>query len=320
MDSTKTQQFAGSEAKSQQDAGVNGSAGNGHEEKKSGRLDVLKTYKIYIDGKFPRTESGRYYILKDKEGKQLANICKSSRKDFREAVVAARKAQHGWAGKTAYNKGQILYRIAEVLEGRKAQFIEELMQQGADKSKATEEVNLSVDRLVHYAGWSDKFIQIFSSVNPVESSHFNFSIPEPTGVVSIIAAEETGLIGLISVIAPAIVGGNTVVVLASESKPLCAISFAEVLQTSDVPAGVVNILTGEAAELHSHFSSHMDVNAITFSQGTEEQSKTIQTNAALNVKRVHDYRKCDWMNATRQGPYFIMDLQEIKTTWHPVGI
>ena len=320
MDSTKTQQVAQSEAKGQQDVNVNGNAENGHTEKKSSRLDVLKTYKIYIDGKFPRTESGRYYILKDTEGKQLGNICKSSRKDFREAVVAARKAQPGWAGKTAYNKGQILYRIAEVLEGRRAQFIDELMQQGASKALATEEVNLSIDRLVHYAGWSDKFIQVFSSVNPVESSHFNFSIPEPMGIVSMIASEDTGLLGLVSIIAPAIVGGNTVVVLASESKPLCAISFAEVLQTSDVPSGVINILTGDAKELHTHFSSHMDVNAIVFCQGNDEQTKTIQTNAALNVKRVHDYRKCDWMNPSRQGPYFIMDLQEIKTTWHPVGI
>jgi acyl-CoA reductase-like NAD-dependent aldehyde dehydrogenase len=311
MDSTKTH--------SRQDVEVNATE-NGQAAKKSGRLDVLKTYKIYIDGKFPRTESGRYYILKDEDGNQIANICKSSRKDFREAVVAARKAQHGWAGKTAYNKGQILYRIAEVLEGRKTQFIDELIQQGSKKQDATDEVNLSIDRLVHYAGWSDKFIQIFSSVNPVESSHFNFSIPEPTGVVSIIAAGNTGLIGLVSVIAPAIVGGNTVVVLASESKPLCAVSFAEVLQTSDVPSGVVNILTGSADELHTHFSSHMDINAITYSEGTDEQSKTIQTNASLNVKRVHDYRHCDWMNASRQGPYFIMDLQEVKTTWHPIGI
>jgi acyl-CoA reductase-like NAD-dependent aldehyde dehydrogenase len=312
MDSTKTQ--------SKLDVSVNGSTENGQAEKKSSRLDVLKTYKIYIDGKFPRTESGRYYILKDNDGKQLGNICKSSRKDFREAVVAARKAQHGWAGKTAYNKGQILYRIAEVLEGRRAQFIDELMQQGSSKAEATEEVNLSIDRLVHYAGWSDKFIQIFSSVNPVESSHFNFSVPEPMGVISMIASEDTGLLGLVSIIAPAIIGGNTVVVLASESKPLCAISFAEVLQTSDVPAGVINILTGEAKELHSHFSSHMDVNAIVFCQGNDEQTKTIQTNAALNVKRVHNYTACDWMIPSRQGPYFIMDLQEIKTTWHPIGI
>ncbi|CAN5566516.1 aldehyde dehydrogenase family protein [soil metagenome] len=313
MDSTKAQ--------TRTEQSMNGNGENGHaSEKKSLRIDVLKTYKIYIDGKFPRTESGRYYILNDAAGKQIANICKSSRKDFRDAVVAARKAQPGWASKTAYNKGQILYRIAEVLEGRKAQFIDELMQQGCDKAAATEEVNLSVDRLVHYAGWCDKFIQIFSSVNPVESSHFNFSIPEPTGVVSVIASEATGLIGLVSVIAPAIIGGNTVVVLASESKPLCAVSFAEVLQTSDVPAGVVNLLTGNAKELHTHFSSHMDVNAIVYCNKDEEQAKSIATNAAMNVKRVLMYGKHDWMKASSQSPYFIMDLQEIKTTWHPIGI
>ena len=312
MDSTKTQTKTNSV--------MNGSGENGHaSEKKHARIEVLKTYKIYIDGKFPRTESGRYYVLKNADAQQLGNICLSSRKDFREAVVAARKAQNGWGSKTAYNKGQILYRIAEVLEGRKSQFIDELIQQGADKTAAEAEVNFSIDRLVHYAGWSDKFIQVFSSVNPVESSHFNFSIPEPTGVVSIIASEKTGLIGLISVIAPAIVGGNTVVVLASESKPLCAISFAEVLQTSDVPAGVVNLLTGNAKELHSHFSSHMDVNAIVFCNADEEQLKTIQVNAAMNVKRVLNYSKHDWMKPESQSPYFIMDFQEIKTTWHPVG-
>lgn len=313
MDSTKT--------KSKEELNMNGSTENGHAaDKKSARIDVLKTYKIYIDGKFPRTESGRYYVLKDGEGRQLANICKSSRKDFRDAVVAARKAQPGWSGRSAYNKGQILYRIAEVLEGRKAQFIDELVQQGSSHLAATEEVNLAVDRLVHYAGWCDKFIQMFSSVNPVETSHFNFSIPEPTGVVSAIAAEETGLIGLVSVIAPAIIGGNTIVVLASESKPLCAISFAEVLQTSDVPAGVVNILTGNAKELHTHFSSHMDVNAVVYSNREAEEMKTIQVNAALNVKRVLLYGKHNWLHPEAQGPYFIMDLQEIKTTWHPIGI
>jgi len=312
MDSTKTQ--------TKTEISMNGNGENGHATgKKTGRIDVLKTYKIYVDGKFPRTESGRYYILNGRDGSQLANICKSSRKDFRDAVVAARKAQPGWASRTAYNKGQILYRIAEVLEGRKAQFIDELIQQGSEKASATEEVNLSIDRLVHYAGWSDKFIQVFSSVNPVESSHFNFSVPEPTGVVSIIASELTGLIGLVSVIAPAIIGGNTVVVLSSTTKPLCAISFAEVLQTSDVPAGVVNILTGEAKELHSHFSSHMDVNAIVYSNTDEEQLKAIQTNAATNVKRVLAYGKHEWMKADAQSPYFIMDLQEIKTTWHPIG-
>ena len=312
MDSIKTQ--------GKQEVEMNGSGENGHSSgKKNARIGVLKTYKIYIDGKFPRTESGRYYALNDPDGNQLANICQSSRKDFRDAVVAARKAQPAWAARSAYNKGQILYRIAEVLEGRKAQFVEELMMQGSDKSSATDEVNLSVDRLVHYAGWSDKFIQVFSSVNPVESSHFNFSIPEPTGVVSIISSEDTGLIGLISVIAPAIIGGNTVVVLASESKPLCGISVAEVFQTSDVPAGVINILTGSSKELHTHFSSHMDVNAIVYANRNDAEIKIIQTNAAMNVKRVMLYGKHDWRSVSAQSPYFIMDLQEIKTTWHPIG-
>lgn len=307
-------------SKTKTDINMNGSGENGHAaENKNARIDVMKTYKIYVDGKFPRTESGRYYVLVNGKGERLGNMCRSSRKDFREAVVAARKAQSGWAGKTAYNKGQILYRIAEVLEGRRTQFIDELVLQGADKNAAIDEVNLSIDRLVHYAGWCDKFIQVFSSVNPVESSHFNFSIPEPTGVVSMIASEKTGLIGLISIIAPAIAGGNTVVVLASEARPLCAISFAEVLQTSDVPGGVVNILTGSVSELHGHFSSHMDVNAIACGYDDKESMKNIQENASLNVKRVLDYSKHDWMKEEAQSPYFIMDFQEIKTTWHPIG-
>ena len=191
----------------------NGQAG------KNKRVDVMKTYKLYIDGKFPRTESGRYYILKNSDGDTIANVCKSSRKDFREAVVAARKAQHGWASKSAYNKGQILYRIAEMLESRKAQFVAELVSQGCSESSANSEVNHSIDRLVYYAGWSDKYQQVFSSVNPVESSHFNFSVPEPTGVVAILSPENFGLIGLVSTIAPAIVGGNTVIILASTALP-----------------------------------------------------------------------------------------------------
>ena len=196
------------------------------------RLEILKTYKIYIGGQFPRTESGRYYPLKNKKGEVTANICLSSRKDFRNAVVVARGAFGGWSGRSAFNRGQILYRIAEMLEGRKEQFISELVTQGATASAAKQEVELSIDRMVYYAGWCDKFQQIFSSVNPVASSHFNFSVPEPTGVVAIVASEENSLIGLITAIAPVIAGGNTCVVLASESKPLCAVTFAEVLNTS----------------------------------------------------------------------------------------
>src|SRR5687768_9509291 len=192
---------------------------NGLEKKSSSkRLEVLKTYKLYIGGQFPRTESGRYYIARNSSGTQLANVCLGSRKDFRDAVVAARGAFSGWSGRAAFNRGQILYRMAELLEGRKGQFMEELMLQDATKSKAGKEVNLAIDRLIHYAGWCDKYQQLFSSVNPVASSHFNFSVPEPTGVVSIIAPQSNSLIGLVSVIAPVIAGGNTCVVLASENK------------------------------------------------------------------------------------------------------
>ena len=308
-------------SKTQADAAVrpNGRQENNESATSSGRIDILKTYKIYVDGKFPRTESGRYYVLTDPQGKQLANICLSSRKDFRDAVVAARKAQTGWASRSAYNRGQILYRIAEVMEGRKIQFVEELVQQGASRQAALDEVGLSIDRLVYYAGWCDKYVQVFSSVNPVESSHFNFSIPEPTGVIAIIAAEETGLAGLVSTLAPAIAGGNSVVMLASETRPLCAITLAEVIQTSDVPAGVVNILTGNAGELHGHFSSHMDVNAIVYCRQNADEARTVQTNAATNVKRSFIYSDYNWMSEQSQSPYLIMDLQEIKTTWHPIG-
>lgn len=296
---------------------VNGHQANGAAEKGK-RVDVMKTYKIYIDGKFPRSESGRYYILKDKKDRTIANICNSSRKDFRDAVVAARKAQHAWAGKSAYNKGQILYRIAEILEGRRSQFVSELVLQGSTAAAAEQEVSHAVDRLVYYAGWSDKYQQVFSAVNPVESSHFNFSMPEPTGVVSILADETTGLIGLVSVIAPAIVGGNTVIVLAGTQYPLTAITFAEVLNSSDVPAGVVNILTGYRKELLTHFSNHMDVNACVYCGSDAVEMKTIQENASLNVKRPVMY-KDRWMQESAQSPYRIMHLQEIKTTWHPVG-
>jgi acyl-CoA reductase-like NAD-dependent aldehyde dehydrogenase len=281
------------------------------------RAEILKTYKIFIGGQFPRTESGRYYTLNDKAKKPIANICLSSRKDFRNAVVVARGAQNGWAARAAFNRGQILYRIAEMLEGRKEQFIQELMLQGLDKKKAEGEVALSIDRTVYYAGWCDKYQQIFSSVNPVASSHFNFSVPEPMGVVSVIADEDTSLVGLVSVIMPLIAGGNTCVVLASEKKPLCAVTFSEVLATSDLPGGVVNILTGTSAELHGHFSSHMDVNAIVYCRKDAAEKKAIAENASLNVKRAFFWNK-NWLKEEEQSPYFISDLQETKTTWHPV--
>lgn len=294
---------------------------NGHAKTNaSSRVEILKTYKLYIDGKFPRTESGRYFKLTGDGNRVLANICRASRKDFRDSVVAARKAQSDWAKKTAYNKGQILYRIAETLEGRKQQFVHTLILQGYEKSVALNEVNASIDRLIYYAGWSDKFQQVFSSVNPVESSHFNFSFPEPTGVVSLIAPEENGLIGLVSGIAPVIVGGNTIITLASSLYPLTAIEFAEVLATSDMPGGVINLLTGFSKELHTHMSSHMDVNAMIYCGANQEEWKTIQINASLNVKRVVKRQVDNWLSSEVQDPYLIMETQEIKTTWHPVGI
>jgi acyl-CoA reductase-like NAD-dependent aldehyde dehydrogenase len=280
------------------------------------RIEVLKTYKIYIGGAFPRTESGRYYPLNDKAGKLIANICLSSRKDFRNAVVAARSAFGGWSSRAAFNRSQILYRIAEKLETRKAQFTHELVQQGSTSKAAEAEVNLAVDRLVYYAGWCDKYQQLFSSINPVATAHFNFSVPEPMGVVSIIAADESGLISLINAIAPVIAGGNTCIVLASESKPLSAISFAEVLNSSDVPGGVVNILTGKVSELHTHFANHMDVNAMVYDGDDEALTKIIQQLAALNVKRVFVHGRSKRTEVP--NPYLIMDTQEIKTTWHPI--
>ncbi len=282
------------------------------------RLEVLKTYKIYIGGQFPRTESGRFYIVKNKKGVNLANVCLSSRKDFRDAVVAARGAFGGWAAKAAFNRGQILYRIAEMLEGRKAQFIDELIKQDSSAADAENEVNLCIERLIYYAGWCDKFQQLFGSINPVASSHFNFSVPEATGVVAAIAPQNTGLLGLVSVVAPIIAGGNSTVVLASESKPLCAVTFAEVLNSSDVPGGVVNILTGKPSELVKYFADHMDVNATVYCEKDGETQKLIKEKASLNVKRVVLYDKINWQSDEGQSPYFIMDTQEIKTTWHPI--
>jgi acyl-CoA reductase-like NAD-dependent aldehyde dehydrogenase len=280
---------------------------------------VLKTYKVYIGGKFPRTESGRYYVLRNARGQAVANICDCSRKDFRDAVVAARAAQGSWASRSAYNRGQILYRIAEMLEGRATQFIDELGQLGVPASAAMSEVQTSIDRWLYYAGWADKYQQVFSCVNPVASSHFDFSVLEPMGVVAIVAPETTGLIGLTSVVAPAIVGGNTCIALASHSKPHVAVTFAEVLASSDVPGGVVNILTGRRSELLEHMASHMDVNAIVYCGDDPEQRTLVRSRAALNVKRAIIYDRDDWISHNAQGPYFILDTQEVKTTWHPIG-
>lgn len=282
------------------------------------RIPVAKTYKIYVDGKFPRSESGRYYPL-ERRGSLIANVCRSSRKDFRDAVVAARGALDGWSRASAYLRGQILYRIGEMLEGRREQFVSELVLQGVAKERARAEVAASIDRLVHYAGWADKYQQVFSSVNPVSSSHFNFSVLEPMGVVAIIAPESSGLLGLVSNVAPAIVGGNTCVVLASHSLALCAVSFAEVLHASDVPGGVVNVLTGFRDELAEQYASHMEVNAIVYCDGDATMRKRIEEQAANNIKRVIARAGTNWSNAGAQSPYLIADTQEIKTTWHPIG-
>ena len=274
---------------------------------------VAKTYKLYVNGKFPRTESGRYFKL-ERKGKILANLCQGSRKDFREAVVAARQAYKAWSTTTGYLRGQILYRIAEMLEGRSDQFVHELNAMGSTKASARAEVADSIDCLVHYAGWSDKYQQVFSTVNPVASSHFNFSVPEAMGVVGVVAPKNSGLLGLVANLCPAIVGGNTTVVLGSEQLPLCCISFGEVLHSSDVPPGVVNILTGYRDELLEHFASHMDVNAVVYCGGGQRDLAEIQTRAADNLKRVIARPRI-----VAEGPYVIKDTQEIKTTWHPVG-
>ena len=280
------------------------------------RLAVNKTYKLYLGGKFPRTESGRYYELKGRKDALLANVSRASRKDFRNAVVAARKAWSGWAAATAYLRGQILYRVAEMLEGRREQFEEELRAQGNTPTAAKKEVTGAIDLFVHYAGWSDKYQALFSSVNPVATPHFNFSMPEPTGVVAAVAPEGSGLLGLCSVVAPILGGGNTSVILASHARPLCAITLAEVLNSSDVPAGVVNILTGLREELLPHLASHMDVNALLLCSDEASEAKLAQEEAVENVKRVTLHRD----GPLEESPYHILDFQEIKTTWHPVGV
>lgn len=283
--------------------------------KSTSRIDVKKTYKMYIDGKFPRTESGRFYALKDKTGNTIANVCRGSRKDLRDAVVSNRKAQGDWNKRSAYNKAQIIYRIAETLEGRKAQFVASMCNEGYPANIALKEVEAAIDLLVYYAGWSDKYIQVFSTVNPVESAHFNFSYPEPTGIATILCPDKGALHGIISHAIPMVVGGNTCTLVVSEHYPLTAIEFAEVIHASDVPGGVINIITGYRKEFVSHAASHMDVNAIVYSDVNAEHKKAIQKNAALNVKRVIDYSK-----DKIESPYRILAGQEIKTTWHPIGI
>ncbi len=291
-----------------------------HRRMSAPRLAVLKTYKLAVGGKFPRGESGRVLPARGADGAHLANFCAASRKDLREAVVAARKAQPGWAKTTAYLRGQILYRAAEIAEQRSAELVHELTRAGTRHAAA--EVELAIDRLVHFAGWTDKYAQLFSSVNPVSSPHFNFTMPEPTGVVGIVCPDAPSLLGLVSLLAPVILSGNTAVLLASETRPLVAITFAEILATSDVPGGVVNILTGTRAELVPHFASHMDINALIDGANDPATAAAAQGGTARHLQRhaARELRESDWSTARAEDPYWILDTVEFKTAWHPIGI
>src|SRR5258706_1821889 len=274
------------------------------------RLNVRKTYKLYINGEFPRTESGRFYAVEGKGGELLANACRGSRKDLRNAIVAARKAQAGGGGRTAYNRGQILYRIAEVCESRAAELVDELRRQGSPAAEARKEVERVIDRWIYFAGWSDKYPQAFGSVNPVAGPYYNFTFPEPTGVVGVIAPEEPALLGLVTRVAPAIVGGNTVVAITSQARPLAAITLGEVFETSDVPAGVINLISGLKIELVPWLAAHIDVNAIDATGVAAEALAAVRKSAAENVKRVVTYGG-DWEdNRLAQSPYAIFDFQE----------
>ena len=279
----------------------------------SNRIDVKKTYKLFINGAFPRTESGRTYEIKSAKGVFIANPCLASRKDLKDAVVAARAAQSGWNKASAYNKGQILYRIAEMLEGRRAQFVSEIiLVTGVTKVKAEKEVTDSVDRLVWYAGWSDKLSSLSGALNPVAGPYYNFTVPESMGVIAAIAPEVPSLLGLIDVIAPIIVGGNTVVVLASTKAPLSAMSFAEVIATSDVPAGVINILTGKKDEIAPWMASHMDIDGFDISGLAATSHSAIRIAGAENLKRIYSFKSAD--------PGRILAFLENKTVWHPIGL
>ncbi|BBJ43155.1 aldehyde dehydrogenase [Streptomyces antimycoticus] len=282
------------------------------------RLSVLKTYKLFVGGKFPRSESGRVYEVTTAKGQWLANAPLASRKDARDAVVAARKAFGGWSGATAYNRGQILYRIAEMLEGRRDQFVAEVADaEGLSKSKATAQVDAAIDRWVWYAGWSDKTAQIAGSANPVAGPYFNLSSPEPTGVVTLLAPQDSSFLGLVSVIAPAIATGNTAVVVASEKSPLPALSLAEVLATSDLPGGVVNILSGRTAEIAAPLAAHQDVNAIDLAGADPELAVELEKASAENLKRVLRPQPVDW--AADPGTGRLLSFLETKTVWHPMG-
>ncbi len=288
--------------------------------KSDARLDVRKTYKLYVGGAFPRSESGRAYVVNDAKGKFLANASQASRKDARDAVVAARKAFGGWSARTAYNRGQVLYRIAEVMEGRHDQFSAEVAAaEGVSVAKARPLVDAAIDRWVWYAGWADKLAQVVGSSNPVAGPYFDFSVPEATGVVALLAPQDSSLLGLTSVIAPAIVSGNTAVVVTSFERPIPAITLGEVMATSDVPGGVVNILTGSATEIGPWLASHMDVNAIDLC-GIEspDEARDLEAASAENLKRVRRPADEDWFASP--GLSRLTQYLELKTVWHPIGV
>ncbi|MHA3702971.1 aldehyde dehydrogenase family protein [Jatrophihabitans sp. YIM 134969] len=285
----------------------------------STRLDVRKTYKLYIGGAFPRSESGRSYPVLSARGTLVAHAAHASRKDVRDAVKAARGAVAGWGGATAYNRGQVVYRIAEMLEGRREQFVAEVRTaEGVSAAEAGRQVDAAVDRLVWYAGWADKYAQVAGSTNPVAGSYFSFTLPEPTGVVGVVAPQDSSLLGLVSVFAPVVCTGNTAVVVASAARPLPAISLAEVLATSDVPGGVVNLLTGPVAELAPPLAAHRDVDALDLTGVTSEDRPALARAAADSVTRVHVPDPEDWYadpGTSRLGAFV-----EAKTVWHPIGV
>jgi acyl-CoA reductase-like NAD-dependent aldehyde dehydrogenase len=285
-----------------------------------GRLDVRKTYKLYIGGEFPRSESGRTYEVTDSRGRFLANASQASRKDARDAVLAARKAFPGWSSRTPYNRGQVVYRIAELLEGRRSQFVAEVSRsEGSAARRAEATVDATIDRLVWYAGWADKIAQVVGTSNPVAGPYFDFSVPEPTGVVAIVAPPSSSLLGLVSVITPVIVSGNTCVTLAAEERPLPAITLSEVLATSDLPGGVVNLLTGQIGEVSPWLASHMDVNGVDLT-GVQDADLacTLEESAADNVKRVLRPSDDNW--SADPGTSRLLTFLETKTVWHPIGI
>jgi len=302
------------------------------------RLDVLKTYKLHIDGQFPRSESGRSWPVTDAKGKVLAHVAKASRKDLRDAVEAARKAQPGWQNATAYLRGQIMYRMAEMMEGKRAEFAGAIDavkaakpagETGKGKPKAARtkplsgdaEVTAAIDRLVHYAGWADKYAQVLGCNNPVSGPYYNFTVTEPTGVVAVVAPDDAPLLGLVSLLAPAVCAGNTVIAVSSGANPVPAAVLGEVFATSDVPAGVVNILTGDRAELIPFIAGHRDIDAVHAANLSGDQATTLRAGAAENIKRVTVRDGIEWMdNEQCQSPWWIESFVEMKTVWHPASV